>query len=272
MKLDKAINTLQEEWADSKLVNKITYDIFVNPSKNELREISNKDDSFRFLADNKTKKFYVFNVELLHSTAAYLLKLNGYWSHKPEDFIVGGVAYKDSFSSFNNLSMLNKEEIKKVYALDWSWTDRWVKLDKYLKNKKLMEEWADSIKPHKKTYEIFVNPSRKEMLEVVNKDVDMAFRFIADSRTKKLYVFNYNLMHVDVCEKLGMLTIYKSQTKPDIVAGEGKLNPTGTNAHMTNSFNLDMLTPKGVNYLHSKDWSWANKWIINISSYVEDTK
>ena len=63
-----------------------------------------------------------------------------------------------------------------------------MKLEQFVK-----EEWEETTKIGKETYEIFKNPSNKEMMGLKAKDGEV--RFIAFFPTKTLYAFNGDLLH-----------------------------------------------------------------------------
>jgi hypothetical protein len=51
------------------------------------------------------------------------------------------------------------------------------------------EEWADSTKKNDKTFEIFKNPTRKEINQFNN------IRFLIDINNKAVYIWNADLLH-----------------------------------------------------------------------------
>lgn len=85
-----------EQYLTEKYVNTIkhsssTYDMFVNPSKKEIAEIESQSfngEGFRFLADFKEKKVYIWSTEIIHAqmiednpkTFTQIL-WNEYWAH-----------------------------------------------------------------------------------------------------------------------------------------------------------------------------------------------
>ncbi|HUW43523.1 MAG TPA: hypothetical protein VMV95_01000 [Bacillota bacterium] len=80
-----------------------------------------------------------------------------------------------------------------------------------MKLKTLLEDWKDSVKIGKNTYEIFKNPTPKELLSVsmqTKKEamgyVDKDIRFIVDTVNHDIYVFSALLLHQDASERLGM--------------------------------------------------------------------
>ena len=83
--------------------------------------------------------------------------------------------------------------------------------------------------------DVFVNPTRKEILEVKNSTEQNWIRYIIDINKKKLYVFNSKLIHHFVAEKIGVK--YTMGSNEDAIFGigvstkEGKLK-TGDNEAM----------------------------------------
>ena len=61
----------------------------------------------------------------------------------------------------------------------------------------LVEKYAMGFKKFGSVRDVFVNPTKQELKELGN-----IYRFIADAKHKKLYVFDHNLFHVDVWERL----------------------------------------------------------------------
>ena len=114
------------------------YEIFVNPSKKELSEFG--AEGFRFIADAKKKKVYVFSPYILHQFAAneiytgielfdspYLLA--GTMHGRPpkvEDLVPFAEDAKEIFG---------KKFYKKFKEYDWSWVNTYFnikELDKHL--------------------------------------------------------------------------------------------------------------------------------------------
>jgi hypothetical protein len=72
-------------------------------------------------------------------------------------------------------------------------------LDRIDSKKKLKEEWADSTKIMNKTYEIFRNPSLKEI-----GSIDGPLRFILVQPKKNIYVFSEDLLHQRAAKMLNL--------------------------------------------------------------------
>lgn len=101
-----------------------------------------------------------------------------------------------------------------------------------MKLRNLMEEYYDSIKPDYKGMkteysDVFVNPSTKDILEVMNSTDHKWCRFIIDIKNKKLYIFDNKLIHYFVAKKIGVkynLTGHKKAMFGVGTFNKGKLN------------------------------------------------
>ena len=58
--LEKFLNAYNDPWGNG------TLEIFVNPTKREMRDIMDKHRNVRFIADSKKRKMYVFPSNALH--------------------------------------------------------------------------------------------------------------------------------------------------------------------------------------------------------------
>lgn len=128
----------------------------------------------------------------------------------------------------------------------------------------LNEKYIGRVKTkYSKSSEIFVNPSFKEMREV-----GPEIRFIADSRDKKLYVWNiYSVLHFDAW-------LYIKPTEDDnslAMKGtifEGEAQQSGGSFTVINSNILNTwYDTKMVRKLQQK-FKWVNKY-INIDVYFD---
>jgi len=62
----------------------------------------------------------------------------------------------------------------------------------------LVEKYLTGFKDRGVLHDVFENPTRKEMGEF-----ETIYRFIADSKNKKIYVFSHRVMHVDAWMYIG---------------------------------------------------------------------
>ena len=101
---------LNEKWYDT--VSGHDAEIFVNPSKKEIRDILESADGFRFFMDFRKKKLYLFSDELFHrqvvsegaSKLQRELKMNwhNYW--EGEDPSIAYVIMGDCDKRMNNIN------------------------------------------------------------------------------------------------------------------------------------------------------------------------
>ena len=98
-----------------------------------------------------------------------------------------------------------------------------------MKLKELLEVWKDSVKSihdDKKTYDIFVNPNKKEVREVKGEFKDV--RYIIDFKKKKLYVFSAEFSHDDASNLLKLPYVWDEEIEGyyygrNLVALDGKI-------------------------------------------------
>jgi len=103
-------------------------------------------------------------------------------------------------------------------------------------------------------YEIFINPSSKEMLEAADK-FNM-LRFIMDSSTKSFYAFSEELVHLEAAEEIyGSSRELESLEKAHkLILGSAELK-----VGKLNFVDSDWEHPTKKQKL--MDWTWAERWI-----------
>lgn len=108
--------------------------------------------------------------------------------------------------------------------------------------------------------EIFENPSSKEIGSLGDKE----FRYIADSQTKKVYVFSINMLHLEALQALN-IPISKGQSR---LYGGIALIKGGVAQDVGVSFDIGVtLNAKAI---MEKDWSWADRYVRGISEAVKN--
>ena len=89
-----------------------------------------------------------------------------------------------------------------------------------MKIREICEEFKDAVRLSKdEYYEIFKNPSSREVNEAKSKDLGV--RFIIDFNDKIFYVFNENLLHSVASKKLGVKYNYPNWDNMDFAFGVG---------------------------------------------------
>jgi len=145
-----------------------------------------------------------------------------------------------------------------------------MKLNKFLLD--IKEEWIDSVKSvyrnvENNLYDIFKNPTKREIAEIGKKNKYGMIRFIA-LPNKTLYIFNGELLHHEVLKKLD-INRYEGKS----FTGTAMIDKGGTAEYLNNDF-LDaflddtgynsVLTPLHKNLIKN-DWSWVDKYFPNFS-------
>jgi len=107
----------------------------------------------------------------------------------------------------------------------------------------LLEEFKTYVKSsfHPDAIPVFVNPTRKEMMEV--RSSDKYIRFIIDKNNKNFYVFTAEVMHYEIVNKLQL-------GKKKILHGIGAVSMK------------PIEHGKGL----FKDYSWARKYLKHIKN------
>jgi len=113
--------------------------------------------------------------------------------------------------------------------------------------------------------EIFENPSKKEIVDasVTAFGVSRYVRFIADPKTKKMYVWSANLIHADVVPQIYNKS-YSSiifNVLPGIAKHEG-------GRWVVTSADETTVTPDRYNWVFQHDWKWADRY-IDISQWLK---
>ena len=106
--------------------------------------------------------------------------------------------------------------------------------------------------------EFFENPSRKELASAGNKPLKDYIRFLADSETEKLYIWNSYMLHIDAYRILG--DIKNQYTRP------GAASPTlfaGT-AGKQRSGNWILTEATSFKNKKPREWVWLNKYIKTV--------
>lgn len=111
-------------------------------------------------------------------------------------------------------------------------------------------------------FEIFVNPSSKDL-----KEIGFRYRFLVDLETKKVYIFNHNLLHDYAYNTLVKEGYIKRKhdywNREDIIPGYAERK--GAKAHVDRG-TLDYVTLDHYDY----DFKWVDKYIQGFSRLLID--
>jgi hypothetical protein len=136
------------------------------------------------------------------------------------------------------------------------------------------EEYDGRIKSGSKSFEVFVNPSFKEMKEI---DENVGIRFIANAKRKKVWVVNgWDLVHVDMWNNISNIKKGFTGKYIDIPLEEllpGECRQQGGKYVMTWSDRMDRYDRKSLitlKYLDIllKNYKWLNRY-IDINYYLK---
>ena len=139
-----------------------------------------------------------------------------------------------------------------------------MRLERYIR-----EEWATRTKgKYSGEVDVFVNPDKNDLAELRSK-----IRFIADRKKKKLYVFNYKLLHHEIFSRLGLGKYHQFPDKSPDEFFMGVAFRFEIKFYVSDSDSYDWWCDE--NYSDSispenlmKLYSWVNKY-INIKEYFQ---
>lgn len=129
-----------------------------------------------------------------------------------------------------------------------------------MKLRELLEEFKEAIKVGNVYYEIFSNPTKKEIEELTKEQ--SAVRFIIDFKKKKLYVFKAEGLHLPASKILKIPYDYREVDKGNYYFGDGVYNGDGTKidtdfywSHQGKDINIDI-----KKHVRKKENSWLRKY------------
>lgn len=115
--------------------------------------------------------------------------------------------------------------------------------------------------------DVFVNPSRKDIYDArfdyATEMHDDSVRFIADEKKKRVFVWGaYNGLHQDIWNhiKKDISDSRKLYEADDLLMGVYDVKKRKVTFESRRFF-----TPKAYETIQQKDWSFADKWIPNLS-------
>jgi hypothetical protein len=128
----------------------------------------------------------------------------------------------------------------------------------------IVEKYLTAIKDYGSIVEIFVNPTKKEMRD----DVGDIFRFIADAKNKKVFMFSQHTLH----SRAWANAISKETNDnrrlyfdPDLFAGVVEGNKVYNWGVQDKMFTREVLEEWMT---HPDMFDWAKKW-VNISEWMK---
>lgn len=144
--------------------------------------------------------------------------------------------------------------------------------------KPILEEFKEyvpnRIDPSVKMPVFFFPLKSSEEKELV--ETDKRVRFIADSETKKVWVFSSDLLHIDVDSHLGIHKYKGSSFKKPAIFGQATYN--NGRFDFLESFNIDTLLSNKVKFkttlelVANTDWSFFTKYISGFDKELNKVK
>jgi hypothetical protein len=118
----------------------------------------------------------------------------------------------------------------------------------------LQEDYLDIIKiPQTKVWSsIYINPSYSDIIKLRKETNNNTLRFITNSTTKNMYIFNDDILHIYVIEKLKMRNTEK------ISMGVGHIN--GNKIEIDDLYISGYGTPEEI---IDWDFTWCNRYFSN---------
>lgn len=127
----------------------------------------------------------------------------------------------------------------------------------------LEEEWFGYSRYHGNEFDLWVNPSRQE-LQKIGRDV----RFIADGKTKKIYIANaHNALHNAIWD-----LVRKESGDSRVSPYSGSLMPGEMFLGEIDLNSLVFMNDRELAVWTKTDWLWTKKWLPGIAVAIEDFK
>lgn len=107
------------------------YDIFINPSKKEIKEAIGDSAGYRYTIDFKNKKVYVFSANAVHADLfnvidelpTYFMYWNGDRTHS---FIFTGAVEKGNAHYSDALAIYAGDDLRALLEQDWKWVNKYL--------------------------------------------------------------------------------------------------------------------------------------------------
>ena len=132
-----------------------------------------------------------------------------------------------------------------------------------MKIDQLVEKYVNSVQTYGESLEIFKNPSKREIRDVLDQSRH-GYRFLINFKTKSFYIFSANTYHQVVFDE-----IWKEEKLPNWTSFwiGGKGNDYVFSGHQDSGgrpdtdFFMQRRTEEDMTALIDQDWSWLTKWI-----------
>lgn len=135
--------------------------------------------------------------------------------------------------------------------------------------KKILEAHYDTYKyPNGATFDIFVNPKKKEILETLKQYKEIlnlpkikvgVVRWIADNESKKFYIFHGSELHLSAMKKIGMPVNNSEIYNKNIITGIIQFN------ELTKPYKYTVITSHVNKEKIKKDFNWVKKYFYDFN-------
>ncbi len=127
----------------------------------------------------------------------------------------------------------------------------------------LVEKYLNSISGYDDDYEVFVNPSKRDIRDIMDKS-GYGYRFLINFRDKKFYAFSANTYHqvffdyLSKQERLPEWTPYWQMGKGNDYLFSGH---TDSGGRVDTDYFMQKRTEENLTKLLNQDWTWAKKYV-----------
>jgi len=126
-----------------------------------------------------------------------------------------------------------------------------------MKLKQFIEEYIDTFKQGSRTFEIFKNPSPKEIKSIIDKNIGI--RFFAHAPTKTVYAFNGYFFHTQASDKIRIAKDYMDN--PNVIGGTALLKKNKLVVDYVHDVELKVKENMAKKKL-KKNWSFVDKYFV----------
>lgn len=121
--LEKYLNTIRQS-----KYNIGDYEVFINPTRRELIEVSEGGYGYRFLFDFKNKKSYAISTNAFHMTLmnelSELPDFDSFWYNGKHPYILTGdvnIVRQEPSSDALYADVYKRFQVQEMLDMDWSW-------------------------------------------------------------------------------------------------------------------------------------------------------
>jgi hypothetical protein len=275
-------NHLHEEYCSSFRTKRdgvsVDVPVFINPDKKELREL--KGD-IRFIIDFDNEDVYMWSGWLaLHDRM--IVALDKQENIKLKNIALGHCESKGGKLRIFDLVYRCKNQARKEATKSSSWLEGYFDNIKYY-TEYIREDYCELYKWGEYTAEVYVNPTADDIKQLAPGGPGVRyvynFRFTADSRTKKVFVWNANRcnhhnMVIYLIER-GEIAPVKPQKYPQyddhLLNGMCEISDSGKLKY-SESDDIMYAGPTQAALTMQQDWSWLKKHIIGVGRFLTSMK